>query len=105
MKKRLRKKKCVAEFAEIGFEVKATYPEMDEAKLDKFMSDVMGKIGALDMYCGGGFFPSEFDLFICTGRVNTGEAARREELLAWLNTVEGIKVCAGELVDANYDVA
>lgn len=105
MKKRLRKKKCIGEFAEMGFELKATYPEMTDEQLDAFMAKVMAKVGEYDMYCGGGFFIDGLDLFICTGKVNTDEAARKEQFETWLKGfVEGIEIAAGDLVDANYEL-
>ena len=105
MKKRLRKKKCIGEFAEMGFELKATFPEMDEEKLDALLRQAMNKAGEYDLYCGGGFFVDGLDLFVCTGRVNTDEANRKEQFISWLKgAVEGIEVSAGELVDANYEL-
>ncbi len=102
MKKRLRKKKCVGEFQEMGFQLDATYPEHSEAELDALMDQFLLKIEELGMYCGGGFCKDRLDLFVCTGRIGTGEAERREALVAYLNGIDGIKAEAGELVDANY---
>jgi uncharacterized protein YggL (DUF469 family) len=105
MKKRLRKKKCIGEFAEMGFELKATYPEMNDEQLDAFMAKVMGKVGEFGMYCGGGFFIDGLDLFVCTGKVNTDEAARKEQFVEWFKgALDGIEVTAGDLVDANYEL-
>ena len=44
-------------------------------------------------------------LFVCTGKINTDEAARKDQFVEWLKgSIEGIEVSAGELVDANYEL-
>ena len=58
MKKRLRKKRHLAEFQALGFYVTGTLDDaLDDAKADRLLDDWIEFIESRGLVCGGGFGP------------------------------------------------
>lgn len=103
MNKRIRKKKCIGEFKELAFSLKASYEKLTPESADDLVEKILGKIQELGMTCGGTFDLDHFDLFIVTGRIHTEEAERRQKLLGFIQSLPGMgSASAGEFVDAWY---
>jgi uncharacterized protein YggL (DUF469 family) len=104
MKRRLRKKKRIGEFQELGFEVSFDMsPELTieqrNALLDAFIMDA---IEANDLACGGGGSDMNWEVFVVAEKPRASAAeAQRQAVQAWLEgqkAISNIKV--GELRDA-----
>jgi uncharacterized protein YggL (DUF469 family) len=100
MKKRLRKKKHLGEFQELGAEIVVRlHAGTDfDAFLDKFL-DAVEKNG---LRCGGGGMDRDLSVFVELGRRDEAEAMRAR-LDGWLSDHEDVERYAlGETVDASY---
>nr|MBF0685862.1 YggL family protein [Pseudomonas sp.] len=80
--RRLRKKLCVDEFQELGFEINLTYREGIEASevdafLDAFLDDAMEANGL-------GYIGGEDYGFVCLGRRGSVTEEQRNQVEAWL---------------------
>jgi uncharacterized protein YggL (DUF469 family) len=103
MKKRLRKKKHIGEFKELGFLLEAKLNLQTDEELDRFNDEFLDYIEKENMHIGGGMGMDDLSLYVCTGVVNTGNAEARENLISWMDKHENVtEVNAGELKDAYY---
>ncbi len=103
MRRRLRKKLRLAEFAQMGFTVKYQ-PEpvlaasVLEAFLDRF---ILQAIEANDLHCGGGGGPEEWDFFVCPNGRRSATDVDRQRVRAWLESEPGVRnLRVGPLQDA-----
>ena len=80
--RRLRKKLCVDEFQELGFELQLSYPEdTAEATVEAFFADlVVDAVEGKGMALIGG---EEFAV-VCLGKRGSVTEAQRAEVEAWL---------------------
>lgn len=80
--RRLRKKLCVDEFQELGFELQMSYPEgTDDATVEAFFADlVVDAIEGKGMALIGG---EEFAV-VCSGKRGSVTEEQRAEVEAWL---------------------
>ncbi|HAE40775.1 MAG TPA: hypothetical protein DCG57_19395 [Candidatus Riflebacteria bacterium] len=83
MKKRLRKKKHVEEFAEWGRQIviHRNCSEKFDEFLDAFIEEA---IEANTCYCGGGGCKDELDAIVELGRRSQGSDNRLQKIVAWL---------------------
>jgi uncharacterized protein len=102
MRRRLRKKLRLAEFKQMGFEVKYR-PQAGlaasalEALLDRF---ILQAIEANDLSCGGGGGPEEWDFIVCANGRRSSTDADRQRVREWLERQpEVISVVVGHLQD------
>ncbi len=103
MKKRIRKKKCIGEFKELAFPLKAGFHAMTTEAADEFLARILEKAASLDLVCGGTFELDHLDFYVVTGRVNTNNEERKETFVAYLKDSPGVEsVDAGAFVDAWY---
>jgi uncharacterized protein YggL (DUF469 family) len=80
--RRLRKKLCVDEFQELGFELTLTYREnLSDAELNGFLDDFL--LDAVDAN-GLGYVGGEDYGFICLGKRGSVSAEQRAQVEAWL---------------------
>ncbi len=108
MRRRLRKKRRLAEFAEYGFDVAyqldpASGSAAAEALLDRFIEQAIEAHGLL---CGGGGGPQAWDFFVVAqGRASATEDHRRA-VQRWLDSQpEVIAPQVGPLQDAWHEHA
>ena len=82
--RRLRKKLCVDEFQELGFELQLSYPEgTEDAVIESFFADlVVDAIESNGMALIGG---EEFAV-ICSGKRGSVTPEQRAAVEAWLKT-------------------
>lgn len=103
MKKRLRKKKHLGEFAEWGRQIVITRNrnnEFDEF-LDAFIEEAIEANGC---YCGGGGKEDKLDVVVELGRRVSDPDAKLREITAWLDgrtDVQDYKI--GDLFDIWHD--
>lgn len=102
MKKRLRKKKHIGEFAEWGRQLIATRnTKMDaEAFYDAFIIEAIEANGC---YCGGALSDDKVDLIIELGKISEDPERKFARITAWLDArpdIEGWR--AGPLFDLWY---
>lgn len=103
MNKRIRKKKCVGEFKELAFQLAAKYNKLTPETADEFVEKLLGKAKELDMICGGSFDLDNFEFYVITGRINTRNEERKQQLVEFVKSLPGMdSVEAGEFVDAWY---
>ena len=103
MKKRIRKKKCIGEFKELAFRLTAKYAKLTPENADGILSQILEKGKELGLLCGGTFEADHFDFYIVTGRINTRNGERRQEMADFVKALPGMEsVEAGEFVDAWY---
>ncbi len=104
MKKRLRKKLRLAEFAEYGFFVSGTFNEMEAAELDLFFEKLIKFTEDKGIQCGGGYGSDEFEIFVNTGAAGNDNEAKRAEFIAFIEAAkkEIKEFEATELQDAFY---
>lgn len=102
MNKRLRKKTHRNEFKELGFILTATYEEKtDMDQLCNFVEELTTKFDDLGLDISGYFDFADFDIMVNTGRPDTDEAGRRQQIIDFIKAQPGVtEVNAGELVDA-----
>ena len=84
MKKRLRKKKHLGEFAEWGRQLVITRNRKDgfDEFLDAFIEEAIESNGC---YCGGGGKEDKLDVVVELGRRSDDPAARLKRITAWLD--------------------
>lgn len=99
--RRLRKKLCVDEFQELGFEVQITYPEsLEDAAIEDFFSDFV--VEAVEAN-GLGLLGGPDYALICLGKRGSVSAEQRAAVEAWLKgRSEPETVEVSELQDAWY---
>lgn len=103
MKKRIRKKKCIGEFKELAFRLTAKYAKLTPETADEILSRILEKGKELGLLCGGTFEADHFDFYVVSGRINTRNEERRQEMVEFVKTLPGMEsVEAGEFVDAWY---
>ena len=103
MKKRIRKKKCIGEFKELAFHLSAKYGKLETEAANEFLSRILEKGNELGLLCGGTFEADHFDFYVVSGRINTRNEERRQEMVAFVKSLPGVEsVEAGEFVDAWY---
>lgn len=98
--RRLRKKLCVDEFQELGFELSFTYAaDLSDEAYETFLDDLLGEIEARGLIYSG---CDEYG-FVCLAKRGSVSDEQRQALEAWLKgrkELAGFQV--GELVDAWY---
>lgn len=79
--RRLRKKLCVDEFQELGFELNLNYPDdLDDAAVEDFLDQFIDMVADNDLgYVGGDDYG-----FICLGKRGSVSAEQRASVEAWL---------------------
>ena len=84
MKKRLRKKKHLGEFAEWGRQLVITRNRKDgfDEFLDAFIEEAIESNGC---YCGGGGKEDKLDVVVELGRRSDDPAARLKRITVWLD--------------------
>ncbi|HLV18162.1 MAG TPA: 50S ribosome-binding protein YggL [Pseudomonas sp.] len=99
--RRLRKKLCVDEFQELGFEVHLNYREdLSEAERNAAMEDFLAQ--AIEAN-GLGFIGADDFGYVCLGRRGSVSPEQRAQVEAWLKArgeLAGSRV--GELIDVWY---
>ena len=103
MKKRLRKKKYLGEFAEWGRQIVITRNRKNEFDefLDAFLEEAIEANGC---YCGGGGKEDKFDVVVELGRRASDPDAKLAKITAWLDgrpDVQDYKI--GDLFDIWHD--
>ena len=98
--RRLRKKLCVDEFQELGFEITLNYKEgldLDavSAFFERFMTEAIEGVGL-------GFIGSEDYGFVCLGKRGSVSAEQRTQVEAWLQ--KGHAELAGSTISPLIDV-
>jgi uncharacterized protein YggL (DUF469 family) len=103
MRKRLRKKRHLGEFQELGFEVTfrlregATIEDLDPI-LDAFLEEAMEANG---LVAGGGGRPDDQDFFVCLGGRGSATDDHRRRVVTWLGSrAEILDPIVGPLADA-----
>lgn len=104
MNKRLRKKKRVGEFRELGFRVRFETPGLTadqvDALCDRWLAEAIEPNGLL---CGGSCGPVEWDGFVQMDHRGSATDEHREAVTRWLKSESTIKnVEVFPLVDAWY---
>lgn len=99
MKKRLRKKKHLNEFAQWGRQIVIVLDET--GNLDDFLDAFLDEaIEANNCYCGGGGFPEKLSFIIELGRRSDNPDTRFKRIAEWLDERADIKTWkAGEEFD------
>jgi uncharacterized protein YggL (DUF469 family) len=99
--RRLRKKLCVDEFQELGFEVQINYPEsLNDESIEAFFSDFV--VEAIERNGLGLLGGPEYAL-VCLGKRGSVTAEQRAAVEAWLKgRSEPETVELSELQDAWY---
>ena len=79
--RRLRKKLCVDEFAEIGFELNLSYPDdLSDEAIESFLDQFIAMIASNGLgYVGGDDYG-----FVCLGKRGSVTAEQRATVEAWL---------------------
>ncbi|BAN47802.1 YggL family protein [Metapseudomonas resinovorans] len=100
--RRLRKKLCVDEFQELGFELTLNYkegvdPEAASAFFDRFIEEAVEGNGL-------GFIGSEEYGFVCLGKRGSVTAEQRSQVEAWLQKghAEVAAFTVSQLLDVWY---
>lgn len=102
MRRRLRKKKHLGEFTELGFEVGADLtPDLDYAGFDAFLDRLIDVVEARGLAFGGGGRPEDFGGFVTQLRRGSATEADREALTAFFAGDSAVvRHGVGALVDA-----
>ena len=103
MKKRLRRKKHVGEFAEFGRQliINRNQKQGFDEFLDAFIKEAIEANGC---FCGGGGCDDKLDVVVELGRRSKNPDARLKRIISWLETrsdVENFQV--GQEFDLWYD--
>ncbi|MDY6987091.1 MAG: 50S ribosome-binding protein YggL [Thermodesulfobacteriota bacterium] len=103
MKKRLRKKKHLGEFAEWGRQIviKRNRENQFDEFLDAFIEEAIEATGC---YCGGGGKEDNLDVIVELGRYASNPEAKMAKITAWLDArpdVHDYKI--GDLFDIWHD--
>jgi uncharacterized protein YggL (DUF469 family) len=106
MKRRIRKKLCLGEFAIIGFEFSCSIEDMDEDKVDGFFSDLLNFLEVEDLQFAGGGSKHDFGGYITLPNCNVKATdADREKVQKWLSAQAGVSdVNVEPLSDAIYGI-
>jgi uncharacterized protein len=106
MRRRLRKKRRLGEFAELGFSVRADLtPGFDEAGFDAFVDRWIEAIEARGVAFGGGGRPEHFGGFVTRPGRGTAADADRDVLSAFLvGDSAVVRRHVGSLVDAWHSI-
>ena len=101
MKKRLRKKRRLGEFAELGFRLRfAMSRNLDESARNTLLDEFLDEIERLGLQFGGGGVHDGDGFTEFCGR-GTATEQHRTAILSWLEQHSNIEnPSAGELVDA-----
>ena len=104
MNKRLRKKKRVGEFRELGFRVRFETPGLSTEQVnslcDRWLAEAIESNG---LACGGSCGPVEWDGFIQLDHRGSATEVHRQAVTRWLQSEPTIKkVEVFPLVDAWY---
>lgn len=104
MKKRLRKKRHLKEFQEMGFAVYCTHLCKTDEEQYKLMCDFIEMIEVLHLCVGGGYGKdNDMDYFVCYYGRGTVTPIARQQVIDWLENDERINsVKAEQLIDAWY---
>jgi uncharacterized protein YggL (DUF469 family) len=104
MKRRIRKKLYLGEFAILGFEFSCSIDDMDENKVNDFFADLLTFLASNNMLFSGGGTKDNFGGYI-TSRQRYGCATDegRKALETWLTAQAGVTDAqVAELSDAIY---
>ena len=82
MKKRLRKKLHVGEYADMYFTMTGKFTGVEDDKADDLYTEIFQMVADCGCCLNGMISPDEFDLEVITGVIDTDNAARREALIA-----------------------
>jgi uncharacterized protein YggL (DUF469 family) len=106
MKRRIRKKLYLEEFAIIGFEFFCSIDEMDEDKVDNFFTDLLHFLEIENLKFSGGGSKHQFGGFITlSSRDSNATDADREKVEKWLTAHAGVSdVKINPLSDAMYGI-
>lgn len=98
--RRLRKKLCVDEFQELGFEVQLEYPEdIEDEAVEAFFSDFVLTVEANGLALIGG---AEYSL-VCLAKRGSVSEEQRASVESWLKTrTEPSSCTVSPLMDAWY---
>jgi len=102
MKKRLRKKKHVGEFAELGCQIVVKRNRKDGFSefLDAFIDEAIEANGC---YCGGGGHDDSLDVVVELGRPSEAPEQKLRQLTAWLDARDDVQdYHIGPLTDLWY---
>jgi len=98
MKKRLRKKLHVGEFADLRFTLTGKVTGVTEADADDFYTELFQAVAEFGCCLNGTVGTEAFDLEVITGPVNTDNDARKDALVAALKANSHVaEVNASEL--------
>jgi len=102
LRKRLRKKKHIGEFQELGFQVEWRWSQpLDVDAFEQFWERFLALIEAKGLTFGGGSDAEHGSGFICSARPGSAEEQDRSEVKAWLLEQPHIaQVDVGPLEDA-----
>ena len=106
MRKRVRKKRRLAEFREFGFEVRLTLkPGLTEAERDSLMDRfILEPIEGNGLLCGGGGGPDVLEFFVHRASRGTATEADRQAVAAWAGEQpEIVEHAVGSLIDAWHE--
>lgn len=99
--RRLRKKLCVDEFQELGFELNVVFQEgLDDAAVDNFLLEFLNEAIRAN---GLDFVGAEDFGFVCLGKRGSVSEEQRAQVEAWLrNRKELREVSVSPLLDVWY---
>ena len=106
MRKRLRKKLCLKEFKQLGFEINGTFKRdlTEEEQEDFYSFFILEIIEKNNLEVGGGFYANEFFVFAVDAKYKNKTAEKREIVKQELEKHELIKEFQlGDLKDLWYD--
>lgn len=107
MKKRLRKKKHIGEFQQLGFNVKFDLDVVwsnkgDQLWMDFLLDEIIDLAESRKLLIGGGLCPKGSSFYV-TSEKRSATDEDREALREWLSDVDGVEnVQVFELSDAWY---
>jgi len=91
MNKRLRRKKHVGEFQELGFELSCNVElKHDDPEFDNWCDDFIAMIESYGLICGGGGLPSDWEVFIARHKGSVTEK-ERDAVSDWLKENKHVK--------------
>ena len=105
MKKRLRKKLYLDEFAVKGFEFSVSLASFNDDQFDSFFDALAEFIHSKNLEITGGGTQDKFNAYVASGdRYGSATDEDRTAVETWLNEQDGVSDVAVEaLSDANYD--
>ena len=106
MRKRLRKKLCLKEFQQLGFNIDGTFKHnLTQEEQDKFYTFFIAEIiDKNNLEVGGGFYENEFLVYAVDAKYKNKTAEKREIIRAELEKNKLIKdYKLGQLKDVWYD--